>query len=196
MDEILVSAYQTRLIAWNAMLSAAGVSTSGRGLSDAAGDIAGMAEMVSAHADTVDAGIAEALSCLDQFTALFDTSDASSAPLCDRIALLRGELERVGARLKNAIESLPDSMNREAGKVSIDRIQLECLIRQALVNARDRLRAALLALNALDDAVQKEGVAMLETIDTDRLVDSVRHRLAVLSRDASLGAEIRQEGSG
>jgi len=65
-----------------------------------------------------------------------------------------------------------------------------------LINARDRLRAATLALNAVDDAIREDGDAMLDAIDTDRLVDSVRHRLAVLSRDADLGAAIRQQGAG
>ncbi len=196
LDTILASAFQTRLIAWNAMLSAANVSTSGKGLCDAAGDIAGMAEMVTAHTDTLDDGINECLACLDQFKALFDAEADEPEPLRDRIALLRVEFERVGERVRVAIRSLPDSMNRDPGDVSIDRIQLECLIKQTLINARDRLRAATLALNAVDDAIREDGDAMLDAIDTDRLVDSVRHRLAVLSRDADLGAAIRQQGAG
>ncbi|MEM6986443.1 MAG: hypothetical protein AAF499_07865 [Pseudomonadota bacterium] len=195
-DDILTTAYQTRLIAWNAMLAAAQVDQSGQGLHDAATDIARMAEMVSAHADTLDDGLTECLACLDEFQTLFEADTGDAEPLSDRVAALNANLQRVGERLAAAIQSLPNSMNRDVSDVSIDRIQLECLLRQALVNARDRLRAAALALTAVDEALTTDGYVNLDEIDTDRLVSSVRHRLAVLSRDADLGAAIRRQDAG
>lgn len=195
-DDILATAYQTRLIAWNAMLAAAHVDHSGRGLHGAAQDISGMAEMVSAHAETLDDGIGECLACLDQFQALFAPDDDPAEPLPDRVALLHANIQRVGARLAAAIDSLPNSMSRDVNDVSIDRIQIECLLKQALVNARDRLRASGLALTAIEEAMGSARDVPLEDIDTDRLVSSVRHRMAVLSRDADLGAAIRQQGAG
>lgn len=194
--EIETSAFQARLIAWNAMLGAVQVDISGKGLHDAAKEIAGMAEMVSAHTDTVHDSVQECLACLEQFQSLFAAEPEAPEPLWDQISLLRARIEKVGLRMATAIESLPNSMSRDVSDVSIDRIQIECLLKQSLVNARDRLRASALALNALDDAVRKEGVSDLEAVDTDRLIASVRHRLAVLSRDSNLGDAIRRQDAG
>lgn len=196
MDDILASAFQTRLIAWNAILGAANVDHSGKGLHEAASEIARMAEMVSAHTDTLDAGISECLDCLDEFQALFELSADQGEPLRARVSSLHANIERVGERMAAAISSLPNSVSRDVNGVSIDRIQLECLLKQALVNARDRLRAAALALTAIDDALSANSDVDLDQIDTDALVASVRHRLAVLSRDAELGAAIRRQDAG
>ncbi len=105
-------------------------------------------------------------------------------PAKDRLTLLISQLA------KN-ISGMPQSLSSGEAPQSADRVQIETLLRQVMINGRDRLSALEIVVEALLLAAESAtDLEQLIALDSDSLEYSTRQRLAALTRDKVLDETI------
>ncbi len=115
----------------------------------------------------------------------------SVAAVEEALLPVRDNLSALIAELVQKISSVPHSLSDGEPPQSADRVQIETLLRQVLINGRDRLTALEIVINAVLEACQTAtDLEQLLTLDSDSLDLETRQRLAGLTRDKKLDESI------
>ncbi|MGB0865140.1 MAG: hypothetical protein ACPGSC_01450 [Granulosicoccaceae bacterium] len=199
-DELSASAARTALVAQITALDAARAGSVGRGLQLAAEELHELALLTGSQDKNIRSLGADAQRLVEQVRAL-----------CNDLALqrwssveaLRPELKRVKeeislliCELVRKISAMPQSLGDYEAPQSADRVQIETLLRQAIINGRDRLTAIEIVLEALiASSGSCQDLEQLALLDSESLDYSVRQRLAGLTRDQALDEQILSKRS-
>jgi|GEM_PF-3302084 len=184
-------AASTEFVAQLAALDAARAGSVGRGLAMAAEELAELAEL-TAKVDVQYAAITQqATVAITELKALIDALPSTIDPGLEdtKRALLASKLglEHLSDSLTKEVSSVPQSLGDNQTSQSADRIQIETMLRQALLNMRDRITALILIIDAYLERCQNAAIPQqLLDIDSVQMPEDIQRRLASLSRDKRL----------
>ena len=194
-EDVAASAARTALVAQITALDAARAGAVGRGLQLAAEELHESAVLTSSQDKNIQMLALDAKEAVTEVRQLFaglgtdrwtsvGALRSDFTGVRDRLALLVCDLVR-------KISSMPQSLSDYEAPQSDDRVQIETMLRQAMINGRDRLTAMELILEALINfSEHAKDFEQLLNFDTDALDNSTRQRLAALTRDQRLDDRI------
>lgn len=194
-DCITAPAVHTAFVAQVTALDAARAGSIGRGLQLAAEELHELAVLVASQDQHIRLLAASAKAIVTEVHQMFSQigSDRWSSPdaLRQELSPLKESVSLLICDLVRKISSVPQSLSNYEAPQSGDRIQIETLLRQALINGRDRLSAIEMMLEELLSCCEAaDDFESLKSLDTDDFDGITRRRLAGLVRDQSLDERI------
>lgn len=193
--DLLAASARTALVAQITALDAARAGSVGRGLQLAAEELHELAMLTSSEDETIQSLGREAQQLVERVRALCTDMVAQRASsgetLPTRLAAAREAVAELVCRLVRTISAMPQSLGDYESPQSADRVQIETLLRQALINCRDRLSAIEIVLDTfIERSASGADLEQLARLDSESLTAPLRQRLAGLTRDSALDERI------
>lgn len=194
-EDVAASAARTALVAKITALDAARAGSVGRGLQLAAEELHEMAVLTGSQDKNIQLLAQNAKDTVADVRSVFaglGTDRWSSVQeLRTDLAEVKSRITLLVCDLVRRVSSMPQSLSDYEAPQSSDRVQIETMLRQAIINGRDRLSAMELILESLMNFSEKtDDLERLISLDTDELDYSTRQRLAALTRDQRLDDRI------
>ncbi len=194
-EDVAAAAARTTLVAQLTALEAARAGAVGRGLQLAAEELQELALLTGSQDKNIQQLGEGAKRTIAEVRGIFDglanNRWENAEQLRVDLAAVQDTIALMVSGLVRKISSMPQSISDYEAPQSADRVQIETLLRQAMINGRDRLSAMQIIVEAL--ATFSHGVVDVEklrNLDTDALDYNTRQRLAGLTRDQRLDDSI------
>lgn len=194
-EDVVASAARTALVAQITALDAARAGSVGRGLQLAAEELHELSVLTGSQDQNIRLLARSAMTVVAQVRLLFASLGTDRWVDMDELrrelSQSKDDVSLLICDLVRKVSAMPQSLSDYEAPQSADRVQIETLLRQAMINGRDRLTAIEIVIEAMINCAENTSdMEKLALLDSEGLDYSVRQRLAGLTRDQQLDERI------